>query len=147
MPESVVKYLKSENLEEHITTFGKDIKVYPIDEVCFNNTEIKLVDWGSSTKNLDDLAKKNISFKWEESKVNETRIFEVRMIVLKVLNKMLISHFLFQRKAHGRAWLEQRLANGNSLNVPVLDLVDSIMNVICSSRSDDELQTEVRLSA
>lgn len=77
LPASVIKYLKSENLEEHKTKFGKDIKVYPIDEVCFNNTEAKLMNWGSSADSLDDIAKKDISFKWEESKVNETRIFEV----------------------------------------------------------------------
>lgn len=55
--------------------------------------------------------------------------------------------FPSQRKVHGRGWLEQKLAlsNSSSLGVPIVDLVDSIMSVICSSKSDDELQTEVAI--
>lgn len=41
--------------------------------------------------------------------------------------------------------MEQKLVlSQNSSNIPVLDLVDSVMTVICSSKSDDELQTEVQ---
>nr|CAH0109762.1 unnamed protein product [Daphnia galeata] len=123
LPEVVMKYLKNENPEENVAEFGKDVKVYPIDEVSVSGVEV-LIEWGSPVGNFDGLTKKDISFKWEEAKTNETRVFE--------------------RKAHGRGWLEQQLAlsNCNALSIPITDLVDSIMSVLCSSKSDDELQTE-----
>ncbi len=76
LPESVLNYLRSECLEERTAEFGVDVKVYPIDEVTINGVEV-LMDWGNASKNFDGLAKKDISFKWEDGKVNETRVFEV----------------------------------------------------------------------
>lgn len=76
LPESVLKYLRSECQEERTAEFGVDVKVYPIDEVIINGVE-ELMDWGNASKNFDGLAKKDISFKWEDGKVNETRVFEV----------------------------------------------------------------------
>lgn len=139
-----MKYLKSENLEEHIAQFGKDVKIYPIDEILFNNFEETLLNWGSCAQNVEVLAKKDISFKWEEAKVNETKVFEV-IICGKLIEfrLSLTKRSLLQRKAYGRSWLEQQLALSSGNNFPVLDLADSIINVICSSKSDDELQTEV----
>lgn len=51
------------------------------------------------------------------------------------------SRLIRQRKAYGRGWLENQLASSGAQHVE--DLADSIMSVLCSSRSDDELQTEV----
>ncbi len=35
---------------------------------------------------------------------------------------------------------------GGSFDIPLSDLVDTIMNAVCSSRSGEELQTEVIFS-
>ena len=80
LPEGVLNYLRSEYVEEHSTEFGKDIKVYPVDEVSINGVEV-LMEWGNSSKNYDGLVKKDISFKWEDTKVNETKVFEVFTIL------------------------------------------------------------------
>lgn len=72
-----MKYLKNENPEEGVAEFGKDVKIYPVEEVSVSGVEL-LIDWGSPTSNFDGLTKKDIiSFKWEEAKKNETRVYEV----------------------------------------------------------------------
>lgn len=93
LPETVLKYLKSENSEEPVTEFGKDVKVYPIDELSENGVDM-LMDWGNTASNFDGLTKKDISFKWEDSKTNDSRIFEVRLPQFTMLNFNFFKHLL-----------------------------------------------------
>ena len=101
LPEGVLNYLRSECVEEHSTEFGKDIKVYPVDEVTIKRE--LLMEWGYSKKNYDGLVKKNISFKWEETKVNETKVFEV-FVILYVCTYFMMIIFLNTAES-SRTWL------------------------------------------
>lgn len=88
-----MKYLKNENPEEGVAEFGKDVKIYPVEEVSVSGVEL-LIDWGSPTSNFDGLTKKDISFKWEDSKTNDSRIFEVRLPQFTMLNFNFFKHLL-----------------------------------------------------
>lgn len=87
LPENVLEYLRIDVPdEENLPTFGKDVKIYSVEEVasCLNNIEEALTNWSSPSSNLDSVAKKDISFKWKESNASiDTKIFEVPVKIQK----------------------------------------------------------------
>jgi hypothetical protein len=103
LPEVVMKYLKNENPEENVAEFGKDVKVYSIDEVSVSGVEV-LIEWGSPVGNFDGLTKKDISFKWEEAKTNETRVFEV-YVYCNLIFCLKIGNIFFFLAESARSWL------------------------------------------
>lgn len=80
LPDSVLKYLRLEySEEENLPLFGKDVKIYPVEEVssCLNDAEEVLTNWGVPSNIVNGVAKKDISFEWKASNPVDTKVVEV----------------------------------------------------------------------
>ena len=156
LPDSVIKLLRRNgSAEPNIPTkeFGAGLKTSGCDDsaVRFNGLDGDfLINWGTHipADSLNGFSNKDISFKWEppveEFKPIESRVFEVNtfyfIFIIQTIN---LRPFLHDKRrthgpVHGRGWLESQLAQSG-----MGDLVNNIMATICSTKSNDELQTEV----
>ena len=121
---ALLTHANSQDLSKS-SEFGLDVSVADPEAGQVSVPPVYLIDWGEHARNVNAFPLKDITFKYTQAEpVKEPET---------------------TKKTYDREWMENQLVvyYGGTFTIPLSDLIDTIMNVICSSRSDEELQTEV----